>query len=153
MAAIAVLSKRKRDLRNELAILEKQIFDLETTYLEETRESGNVFSGWAHLHDPERVRTKRAPTNEEKHFSLSSVTSPAFRLVMRKEDNSKRRETTGGGVSTGVATDGEGAAHLDPDPAADAMEAAEPNDQLLGLRIEDAQGLQGMEDAASATAE
>ena len=96
MSAFAVLSKRKRDLRNELPILEKQIFDLETTYLEETRDSGNVFVGWAQLIDAERGRPKRVPLNEEKHFSLSSVTSPASRALSRREDQ-RRRETLSAG--------------------------------------------------------
>ena len=34
-----------RRLRGELTIIEKQVFDLETSYLEEARDFGSVFSG------------------------------------------------------------------------------------------------------------
>ena len=34
------VQKRRKELRTELSLIEKQIFDLETTYLEETRDLG-----------------------------------------------------------------------------------------------------------------
>ena len=33
-------------LKSDLINLEKQIFDLETSYLEDTRNIGNIFIGW-----------------------------------------------------------------------------------------------------------
>lgn len=40
------LTDKRQGLENELKILEKQIFDLETKYLEETAATGNVIKGW-----------------------------------------------------------------------------------------------------------
>jgi hypothetical protein len=66
----------------------QQIFDLETTYLEETKEFGNIFTGWTpyqHL-STERVKAKKAVVStEDRHFSLSSVTSPASRKDVSKK--------------------------------------------------------------------
>ena len=73
----SVASKRRKELRKELALLEKQIFDLETTYLEETKDIGNIFQGWTTYLSNEKVKGKKVVTNDERLFSLSSVTSPA----------------------------------------------------------------------------
>lgn len=82
------LSKRKKELRTELTLIERQLFDLETTYLEEYRDYGTVFSGWRNLTDSssgDKVKLKKNVSNEEKLFSLSSITSPASRKVLAKE--------------------------------------------------------------------
>lgn len=79
----SVLQKRKKDLKSELIQIEKQIYDLETSYLEETRDFGNVFSGWESYLSSEKTKVKKNINFEDRHFSLSSVTSPAS----RKEEN------------------------------------------------------------------
>ncbi len=62
-----------------------QIFDLETTYLEETKEFGNVFTGWEAYLSSEKFKIRKTIQNEERLFSLSSISSPAS----RKEDSKK----------------------------------------------------------------
>jgi chromatin modification-related protein EAF6 len=74
-----VAIKRRKELRKELALIEKQIFDLETTYLEETKEVGNIFTGWGAYLAPDKVPKKKAISSDERLFSLSSTTSPAIR--------------------------------------------------------------------------
>jgi chromatin modification-related protein EAF6 len=37
---------RRAMLQEDLVKLEKQIFDLEATYLEETAQTGNILRGW-----------------------------------------------------------------------------------------------------------
>ena len=78
-AASSALSKRRKELRNELSLIEKQIYDLETTYLEDSKEFGNVFVGWSGYLATEKTKVKKSVQNEEQLFSLSSLSSPASR--------------------------------------------------------------------------
>ena len=97
-------AKRRKELRNELGLIEKQIYDLETTYLEETKEFGNVFIGWNGYLATEKTKTKKGVNNEERLFSLSSVTSPASRrddLARAKvEVKATPKQVDQGGVET-----------------------------------------------------
>lgn len=86
-----VANKRRKELRKELSLIEKQIYDLETTYLDETREFGNVFSGWKPFLSTEKVKARKTILNEERLFSLSSVTSPAS----KRTEQSERKQTAG----------------------------------------------------------
>ena len=56
-----------------------QIYDLEAAYLEETKDLGNIFSGWENYISKEKVKVRKNISNDERLFSLSSVTSPASR--------------------------------------------------------------------------
>ena len=82
--AMAQHAKRRKELRNELSLIEKQIYDLETTYLEETKGFGNIFVGWNGYLSTEKAKTKKGISNEERLFSLSSLSSPATRKEMAK---------------------------------------------------------------------
>jgi len=68
-------------MRDELKTLEQQIYKLETNYLEKDREVGNVFTGWKHFLSSEKTKPKKNITNDERLFSLSSISSPASRHV------------------------------------------------------------------------
>ena len=96
---LARITERKERLRVELTTIERQIYDLEGAYLEQTRGSGNVLTGFGpfrasglyphgFLQDPEEELRKDAPTalaardgrsvaHRERLFSLSSTTSAA----------------------------------------------------------------------------
>ncbi len=92
------IQKRRKELRTELSLIEKQIYDLETTYLEDSRDFGNIFVGWDAYLSPEKSKTKKAVQNEERMFSLSSVTSPASRKEEKEKDKDKKdKASTGGG--------------------------------------------------------
>ena len=69
-------------------MLEKQIYELEGTYLENTRDFGNIFTGWNTYisldnsytnTDTSQFRPKKLILNDERLFSLSSSSSPATR--------------------------------------------------------------------------
>uniref|UniRef100_A0A7S2H359 Chromatin modification-related protein MEAF6 n=1 Tax=Octactis speculum TaxID=3111310 RepID=A0A7S2H359_9STRA len=76
-------TKEKRDrLQQELLQIEKQIFDLETHYLEENKECGNVITGFSDFDDDwvpsgDRRRIFGNASRKDRLFSLSSLTSPA----------------------------------------------------------------------------
>jgi hypothetical protein len=74
-----LLQKRRKELRTELIQIEKQIYDLETAYLDETKETGNIFTGWESFLHADKVKPRKSTQNEDRHFSLSSVSSPASR--------------------------------------------------------------------------
>ena len=66
-------------------MIERQIYDLETRYLEETREIGNIFTGWDHLSSTEKVKQRKSVPTDERLFSLSSSTSPAASNYSRRQ--------------------------------------------------------------------
>lgn len=80
-------NKRKRELRKELLQIEKQIYDLETAYLEETRDFGNILTGWDGYLSTEKVKQKKTLFNEDRLFSLSSSSSFASRREESKKVN------------------------------------------------------------------
>lgn len=82
----SALYKRRKELRGELSLIEKQIYDLETTYLEETKDFGNIFIGWSTYLSKEKPKARPKISNADRLFSLSSVTSPASRREDAKAD-------------------------------------------------------------------
>eukprot|EP00161_Ancyromonas_sigmoides_P016063 TRINITY_DN427_c0_g1_i4.p3 TRINITY_DN427_c0_g1~~TRINITY_DN427_c0_g1_i4.p3 ORF type:complete len:121 (-),score=8.14 TRINITY_DN427_c0_g1_i4:152-514(-) len=82
------LRLKQKALHDKLYTLERQIFALETAYLEDTQFFGNVVRGWDSLlsgrarppsHKARKVR------NEDRMFSMSSVTAPAEEEVLAWE--------------------------------------------------------------------
>eukprot|EP00903_Cladosiphon_okamuranus_P018691 g17204.t1 len=125
------LDKSLTSVHERLVQTERQIFDLERSYLEETRLYGNVLQGWdAYLDTKGKGKgkgkggasrgAKRETSDdgdlegegsskrakgvelEERLFSLGSVTSPATKSLQKLEE-SKRRATGGGGGASGAA--------------------------------------------------
>ena len=91
---MSAIQKRRKELRNELSLIEKQIYDLESTYLEDSRDFGNIFQGWGQYLSQDKTRPKKGVQNEERLFSLSSVTSPASRKA--EKDKEKEKALAGG---------------------------------------------------------
>ena len=80
------VAKRRNDLRLELTQIEKQIYDLETTYIDETKDFGNIFAGWKNYLSYDKVKVKKGISTDERLFSLSSVTSPAKKAQDKKKE-------------------------------------------------------------------
>lgn len=89
-------------LKMELAHIEKQIYDLETTYLEDTQNFGNIFVGWNKYFLPPQAgssekrkggSSKGGVRDEERLFSLSSASSPAALKEGRQVDSAMRSTT------------------------------------------------------------
>lgn len=74
---VEALALQKKELQDEADELEKQIFNLERKYLEDTREYGNVVVGWSQLTGAKPARDRLKVSTQNFLFSLSSVTSPA----------------------------------------------------------------------------
>eukprot|EP01104_Vermistella_antarctica_P016974 TRINITY_DN591_c0_g2_i1.p1 TRINITY_DN591_c0_g2~~TRINITY_DN591_c0_g2_i1.p1 ORF type:complete len:155 (-),score=48.88 TRINITY_DN591_c0_g2_i1:280-744(-) len=91
-------AKRER-LRKCLADLEKQIFKLETSYLEGTHHSGNILSGWdTFLSRGSGSIARRRWNNSDRLFSGSSVSGPTSykpATTKKKKKKKKRRGEDG----------------------------------------------------------
>lgn len=90
------LLDKRLSLETELRSLEKQIFDLETNYIEETQETGNIVKGWEKFLTNKSTKSvqfnntyKKIKLNaSERIFSLSSCTSPAGKALEDESDRS-----------------------------------------------------------------
>jgi chromatin modification-related protein EAF6 len=75
------LQEKKFAIEEQLAGIEKQLYDLEGTYLEETLEMGNILRGWdgyLGTHNSSgAIRRINRFRESDRIFSASSVTSAA----------------------------------------------------------------------------
>ncbi|KAG0598737.1 hypothetical protein M758_12G096900 [Ceratodon purpureus] len=75
-----LLNARKEQLQEELRTVEKQLYDLETTYLHDSSQCGNVLKGFegflSSMKGSGNLKRPRKFQPEDRLFSLSSVTSP-----------------------------------------------------------------------------
>ncbi|KAA8543364.1 hypothetical protein F0562_021141 [Nyssa sinensis] len=96
----AILCKRSK-LHEELRNIEKQVYDMETSYLQDPSQCGNVLKGFEGFLSSSKSTTLLKRTRkfqpEDRLFSLSSIISPAA------EEHAVGRD--GGGIS---AANGQG---------------------------------------------
>ncbi|XP_068648771.1 uncharacterized protein [Aristolochia californica] len=90
----SLLSKREK-LQEELRNIEKQVYDLETSYLHDSSQSGNVLKGFEGFLSSSKSTTNlkrsRKFQPEDRLFSLSSITSPAAEEHIVGRDGANRR--------------------------------------------------------------
>ncbi|XP_024522816.1 chromatin modification-related protein eaf6-like [Selaginella moellendorffii] len=92
-ANLALCVSKREKLLEELRNVEKQVYDLETTYLHDSSQCGNVLKGFEGFLSSAKgagnMKRPRKFSTEDRLFSLSSVTSPAA------EENALGRDTEG----------------------------------------------------------
>ncbi|CAJ2627658.1 unnamed protein product [Trifolium pratense] len=80
-AMLASLLSRRAKLHEELRNIEKQVYDMETSYLQDPGQCGNVLKGFEGFLSSTKntafLKRSRKFQPEDRLFSLSSVTSPA----------------------------------------------------------------------------
>ncbi|GAB4843123.1 hypothetical protein Ancab_013099 [Ancistrocladus abbreviatus] len=98
-AKLAALMSKRQKLQGELRNVEKQVYELETTYLQESNHFGNALKGYEGFLSSTKSSTNLKRTRklqpEDRLFSLSSVTSPVV------EEQGAGREDFGPGRSKG----------------------------------------------------
>lgn len=86
---LSQLVARKDMLEDELRNVEKQVYDLETSYLHDSAQSGNVLKGFEGFLTSSKgghnLKRPKKFQSEDRLFSLSSVTSPASRALQVEE--------------------------------------------------------------------
>ncbi|CAH9077420.1 unnamed protein product [Cuscuta epithymum] len=86
----AHLSKQSK-LHDDLKNIEKQVYDMETSYLQDPSQCGNVLKGFEGFLSSSKSTTllkrSRKFQPEDRLFSLSSVTSPAAEEVAVGRDS------------------------------------------------------------------
>ncbi|KAH7577669.1 hypothetical protein JRO89_XS01G0282800 [Xanthoceras sorbifolium] len=80
-AVMASLLSKRAKLHEELRSIEKQVYDMETSYLQDPSQCGNVLKGFEGFLSSSKntalLKRSRKFQPEDRLFSLSSVTSPA----------------------------------------------------------------------------
>ncbi|GAB4841717.1 hypothetical protein Ancab_022439 [Ancistrocladus abbreviatus] len=80
-AMLASLLSKRAKLHEELRGIEKQVYDMETTYLQDPSQCGNVLKGFDGFLSSSKSTTllkrSRKFQPEDRLFSLSSISSPA----------------------------------------------------------------------------
>ncbi|GAB2265999.1 hypothetical protein Dimus_001029 [Dionaea muscipula] len=99
-AKLASLLTKRGKLQEELRNVEKQVFELETTYLQESNHFGNVLKGYdgflSSSKSTTNLKRSRKFQPEDRLFSLSSITSPAVEDQGGRDDLGPGRSRGGG---------------------------------------------------------
>ncbi|KAB2075572.1 hypothetical protein ERO13_A07G212800v2 [Gossypium hirsutum] len=90
-AMLATLLSRRAKLQEELGNIERQVYDMETSYLQDTGQCGNVlkgFEGFLSSSNKNTALSKRSRKfqPEDRLFSLSSVASPVAEEIATARD-------------------------------------------------------------------
>ncbi|KAI3990160.1 hypothetical protein MKX01_029138 [Papaver californicum] len=105
----SLMSKRAK-LQEELRSIEKQVYELETSYLQDSSQGGNVLKGFegflSSTKSTTNLKRSRKFQPEDRLFSLSSVTSPAVEEHLVGRDDG--RSDFGLGRSKGAGANGQG---------------------------------------------
>ncbi|CAI0558870.1 unnamed protein product [Linum tenue] len=85
-AMLSSLVAKREKLQEELRTIEKQVYEYETSYLQDSSHFGNMLKGFegflSSSKNSSNLKRSRKLQAEDRLFSLSSVTSPALTLYV-----------------------------------------------------------------------
>ncbi|CAL1357035.1 unnamed protein product [Linum trigynum] len=107
----SLLSKRAK-LHEELRSIERQVYDMETSYLQDPSQCGNVLKGFEGFLSSSKntalLKRSKKFQPEDRLFSLSSVTSPAAEEPALGRDDGKSDFGPGRSKGGGIYSNGQG---------------------------------------------
>ncbi|XWS31425.1 hypothetical protein CRYUN_Cryun23aG0074500 [Craigia yunnanensis] len=99
-AMLASLLSRRAKLQEELRYIERQVYYMETSFLQDPSQCGNVLKGFEGFLSSSKntalLKRSREFQPEDRLFSLSSVTSPAAEEIAAGRDADGRSEYSAG---------------------------------------------------------
>ncbi|KAI4301104.1 hypothetical protein L6164_034418 [Bauhinia variegata] len=111
-AMLASLLSRRAKLHEELRNIEKQVYDMETSYLQDPGQCGNVLKGFEGFLSSSKstafLKRSRKFQPEDRLFSLSSVTSPAAEEIAAGRDDGRSEFGPGRSKGGGIYANGQG---------------------------------------------
>ncbi|XP_022739969.1 chromatin modification-related protein eaf6-like [Durio zibethinus] len=111
-AMLASLMTKREKLQDELRNIEKQVYELETNYLQDSSHFGHVLKGFegflASSKNTANLKRSRKFQPEDRLFSLSSVTSPAAEELRVRQDDGRSDFGPGRSKGGGLAANGQG---------------------------------------------
>ncbi|XP_038898404.1 chromatin modification-related protein MEAF6 isoform X3 [Benincasa hispida] len=111
-AMLTGLLSRRAKLQDELRNIEKQVYDMETNYLQDPSQCGNVLKGFEGFLSASKstalLKRSRKFQLEDRLFSLSSVTSPAAEELAAGRDDGRSDLGPGRSKGGGIYSNGQG---------------------------------------------
>ncbi|MDA9097491.1 chromatin modification-related protein EAF6/MEAF6 [bacterium] len=106
-STLSTLQQRKERLDEELEQVEKQVYDLETHYLNDSSQYGNVLKGFEGFLSQTKNTSQKKARNfkpEDRLFSLSSASSPVVDEIAAEQAAEKTVTTQSGRKAGGGNT-------------------------------------------------
>mmetsp|Transcript_15472 Transcript_15472/g.52855 ORF Transcript_15472/g.52855 Transcript_15472/m.52855 type:complete len:112 (+) Transcript_15472:155-490(+) len=97
-ATLQALQQRKDRLEEELRNVEKQVYDLETSYLNDSSQQGNVLRGFEGFLAAQKANALKRARNfkvEDRLFSLSSKSSQATDELVAEQEAARTNRDGG----------------------------------------------------------
>ncbi|CAL9180122.1 unnamed protein product [Musa hybrid cultivar] len=111
-AVLSALVSKRDNLQDELRVIERQIYDLETTYLQDSNQNGSVLKGFEGFLSSSKstanLKRSRRFQPEDRLFSLSSITSPVVEEHVAGRDEGRSEYGPGRSRSGGTPANGQG---------------------------------------------
>ncbi|KAL4337075.1 hypothetical protein AHAS_Ahas12G0073900 [Arachis hypogaea] len=115
-AMLASLLSRRAKLHEDLRSIEKQVYDMETSYLQDPGQCGNVLKGFEGFLSSSKntalLKRSRKFQPEDRLFSLSSVTSPAAEDLATGRDDGRLDFGPGRSKGGGIYANGQNILYL-----------------------------------------